>query len=432
MVTPVFRMIKRVLGGRSIAGKSRRGLKIEKLESRSLMAVARFFFRLLHDDHGTPGAVIESNTVSAGESFFADLRVREFHPYIYGVTAASLDIKWDPALFEFLDEERLRQVDTPIITDDFPRDRNGSLVKEIGEIQGLSAHALVGFGFGRALGDLEDDRFALLRFRSLGNTGAASLSLSHGEYDVILENGAPVPPSRVDYEELTVQVVAAFIPNELQSQGLDTTDLAHANDTIKQPVSVFSTGSTIRPMSLVGGVRTTERSSIANRSALELNGVCLPRNAQADRPGSDAPISTTTSALSDRVSLAEGEFTIPAEDEANASLSVASSIEMVDLGLDGNAGLGSIIDQVNDFAMRSRGRFDKDEVTSSFPTWDDNISGTETIVSPSKRLIDNRLIGLTFVNIVDALKRAACRDGFDGYIKRVDVLMAGNLDDQSV
>ena len=73
-----------------------RRLRVERLEDRSLLAVAAFTIELHEDVGGLPGAVLAADEVQTGDSFFVEIRAQEFHPLLHGLHGVALNIAWPP------------------------------------------------------------------------------------------------------------------------------------------------------------------------------------------------------------------------------------------------------------------------------------------------------------------------------------------------
>lgn len=154
---------------------ARKRLRLETLETRDLFAVAEFTTRLYADDGGAPGELLSSNEVQAGESFYVEILAREFHPRVTGLSGVSLDLAWNPGQLQILDES---PIDT--ITDDLPAFRTGTLDAAAGTITDLGGSALLAYGSGRAIGNSQPERFALLHVLAIAPTDDATFTIDQG------------------------------------------------------------------------------------------------------------------------------------------------------------------------------------------------------------------------------------------------------------
>src|SRR5688572_18549188 len=90
---------------RTRAAADRRRLQLERLEDRSLMAVAAFSVNLYEDVNGAPGELISSDTVAPGQQFFLEILATEHDPLVTGLQGVALDIAWNPQAIEIVDAE---------------------------------------------------------------------------------------------------------------------------------------------------------------------------------------------------------------------------------------------------------------------------------------------------------------------------------------
>lgn len=184
----------------------RRALSVERLEDRSLLAVAAFTIELREDNGGVPGDVIAADEVAAGDCFFVEIRAQEFHPLYKGLHGVALNIAWDPAVLEEIDAEFDL---TQIITDNLPLFRGGTLDNAAGTIDNLSGSAFHASGIGRAIGDGTPERFALLHFRAESATAATSIRMSEGASSIVTQPAATFASSQLSFETQTLSIAAA-------------------------------------------------------------------------------------------------------------------------------------------------------------------------------------------------------------------------------
>jgi hypothetical protein len=180
-----------------------RPLRVEPLESRSLLAVAEFTINLLEDVGGTPGAPLTADEIEAGDSFFVEIQVQEFHPFYTGLQGVALDIDWDPAAL---------QIDGPFdpaqaVTTALPMYVTGTLDATAGMIRDLGGSAFPAWDVGHAIGDGSPERFALLHFRAVGAAGATSISLAHGDSGIATMPVSSLSRAMLSFERQSLEVV---------------------------------------------------------------------------------------------------------------------------------------------------------------------------------------------------------------------------------
>lgn len=184
----------------------RRALTVERLEDRSLLAVAAFTIELREDNGGVPGDVIAADEIAAGDCFYVEILAQEFHPLYKGLHGIALNIAWDPSVLEEIDSGfDLAQ----IITGNLPLFRGGTLDNATGTIDNLSGSAFHASGVGRAIGDGMPERFALLHFRAESATAATSIRMSEGASSIVTQPAATFSSSQLSFEEQTLAIAAA-------------------------------------------------------------------------------------------------------------------------------------------------------------------------------------------------------------------------------
>lgn len=179
-------------------------LRLEALEERSLLAVAAFGVNFYADVEGTPGEPIDGATVEVGESFFADITAQEFDPRLSGLRGVALDIAWDPAVLE--------EIDNPfspgsVITPLLPAFQSGTLNAAAGTIDNLAGAASLASGQGRAIGDAGPERFALLHFRALTASAGSAITLAEGKSSIVSVPTATFTAEQFDFAHPAITVV---------------------------------------------------------------------------------------------------------------------------------------------------------------------------------------------------------------------------------
>jgi hypothetical protein len=186
----------------------RRALAVERLEDRSLLAVAAFTIELREDNGGVPGDIIAAADIAAGDCFYVEIRAQEFHPLYKGLHGVALNIAWDPSVLEEIDAGfDLAQ----ILTENLPLFRGGTLDNAAGTIDNLSGSAFHASGIGRAIGDGTPERFALLHFRAETATAATSIRMSEGASSIVTQPAATFASSQLSFETQTLSIAAAEV-----------------------------------------------------------------------------------------------------------------------------------------------------------------------------------------------------------------------------
>lgn len=186
-----------------------RPLCVERLEDRSLLAVAAFSLQLREDLGGVPGEVLAADEVEVGDCFFVEILAQEFHPLYSGLHGVALNIAWNPAVLEEIDAGfDLSQ----IITENLPLFRDGTLDNAAGTIDNLSGSAFHASGIGRSIGNGTAERFALLHFRAESEAAATSIRLSEGASSIVTSPAATFASSQLSFETQQLAIIAADEP----------------------------------------------------------------------------------------------------------------------------------------------------------------------------------------------------------------------------
>ena len=147
---------------RSHRHRTRRSLAagVESLESRRLMAVAKYEVSILADDDGVAGEVMSDPTFEVGDTFYVQIDVGEYLPRARGVVAAAVDVHWDEALLDVVESDfRFDE----IFSENLPTGHGGELDNDLGKIQDLRADNAWYLPTGRAIGDGRTEMFARIR-----------------------------------------------------------------------------------------------------------------------------------------------------------------------------------------------------------------------------------------------------------------------------
>lgn len=176
---------------------------IEPLEDRRMLAVLDLGVNILADISGTPGNPISGSTVNVGDTFYIEITALDQGGASNGLTALSLDIGWDGAALELLNNPFDPVPLNGIVTPNFPLSRGGTLsagLDSIDELRGLSNPPADGF----AIGNGTAQRFALLHFRADAPVTASAFTVALGSNGVAFANGDPLANTVIDPQTITV------------------------------------------------------------------------------------------------------------------------------------------------------------------------------------------------------------------------------------
>jgi hypothetical protein len=218
--------------------RSRPRLRLERLEDRSLLAVASFAVNLYHDDGGVPGAPLADDTVEVGQSFFAQIVAREHDPGVSGLAGISLDIAWDADVLnvvEPFDPTKAVTPNLPLFVDgrlyqneppSLPFLLDNRIRQNVGHIDGLGGSAFPASGVGQPIGSDGDDRFvkpyllglsttddhfAWLHFRA-EQAGEAVLTMRQGGLRIATMPVLSLSGNQLHFETQIVTVVEPSVP----------------------------------------------------------------------------------------------------------------------------------------------------------------------------------------------------------------------------
>jgi len=206
-----------------------RRLRVERLEDRSLLAVAAFTIELREDLGGVPGEVLAADEVEVGDCFFVEIRAQEFHPLYSGLHGVALNIAWDPSVLEEIDAGfDLNQ----LITENLPLFRGGTLDNAAGTIDNLSGSAFHASGIGRAIGNGTAERFALLHFRAESQAAATSIRLSEGASSIVTQPAATFASTQLSFEQQSIAIAAVPAPAATELAESQPDDLPPPEDSL--------------------------------------------------------------------------------------------------------------------------------------------------------------------------------------------------------
>jgi hypothetical protein len=309
----------------------RRTLAVERLEDRSLLAVAAFTIELREDNGGVPGDIIDADEIAAGDCFYVEIRAQEFHPLYKGLHGVALNIAWDPAVLEEIDAGfNLAQ----ILTENLPLFRGGTLDNAAGTIDNLSGSAFHASGIGRSIGDGTAERFALLHFRAETAIAATSIRMSEGASSIVTQPAATFASSQLSFETQTLSIAAAEVaaadaPPELPPSEPVASEPASQEPVAgsQEPVASESVASNDEPADDDVIVLLTEfEPDVSDPFA-------APASEEADAP--PAAPDTEIYTLSSESALAAATGPLEASDPADECLATPGFAEAVDVVLMG-------------------------------------------------------------------------------------------------
>ena len=184
----------------------RRGLRHETLETRQLLALAAFNFNLYRDNNGSPGSLISQDQVHVGDRFFVEIAAEEFDSHAAGIAGISLDLNWDPAVLQVVEEDF---APNKIITDRMPLLRDGFLRNPRGGIDNLSALSLASLGSGENIGNGHSEPFAMIPFIAIAPANDTLLRMQTGGSQIVLESSEALWPEHIRFERQAVHVLPA-------------------------------------------------------------------------------------------------------------------------------------------------------------------------------------------------------------------------------
>jgi len=165
-----------------------RKLRCEALEDRCLLAILGVEATLYEDPgDGSVGAAIADDTVTLGDQFYLAIDVQDIREQVSrpGVHGLSLDIQYDPAVLQNVDEPfDPTAEDSLLVTQAFPRHRGGTLDAETGFIDELSGIEIGALGDAGPIGAEGMEQFALLHFEAIGEMEGSPITITVGDLGV--------------------------------------------------------------------------------------------------------------------------------------------------------------------------------------------------------------------------------------------------------
>lgn len=144
---------------------------LERLEDRSLLAAGdvAVFINLWTDNGGVPGALITSQQVTVGQTFFVEITVQDTREpvegQLRGLVSFAIDVSWDAASLEEIDDPfDPTHPSSPLLPASFTLFRSGTLNNLAGTITGLGGGRPPTVPPSDGIGVGAPARFSLLRF----------------------------------------------------------------------------------------------------------------------------------------------------------------------------------------------------------------------------------------------------------------------------
>lgn len=183
---------------------ARRKLLLESLENRSLLATIDLVVNLYADNAGVPGALIANDTVIPGQEFWVEVTAKDTSAVPSGIIGLAIDVGFDPAAFDEIDNPFDPDASTTIITPEFPLFRGGDLDNNAGTIDELRGASLPNLGQGDEIGEIAHDRFALLKFKANAAVANSPLVISIGTGSVAFADGSSLDNATIEAQTITV------------------------------------------------------------------------------------------------------------------------------------------------------------------------------------------------------------------------------------
>ncbi|NCS47860.1 MAG: cadherin [Microcystis aeruginosa BK11-02] len=155
-----------------------------------------FQLKLYEDNNGTVGSEITSNNAILGNSFFAEILVGDIRTNAAGLIINSLDFGFAADVAQNINNfADIGNVNSPLITSNFPLFRGGTLDNTNGLIDNLSGGAVPEASQGTAIGINQLNRFSLLRFNVVGTRDNSNLNLTFDPTQIGFADGTFADPN---------------------------------------------------------------------------------------------------------------------------------------------------------------------------------------------------------------------------------------------
>lgn len=137
------------------------------------MSILTTQFNLKTDNSGLPGTIINS-PLQVGDKFFVEILMENSDINPVGITSSAVNLFFDPRQIQNIDNPfDPSDINSLLITPNFPFGRTGSLDNTNGSITNLGGGSLPFLGIGSPLGINQLDTFSLLRFQVIGNSNSS-------------------------------------------------------------------------------------------------------------------------------------------------------------------------------------------------------------------------------------------------------------------
>jgi hypothetical protein len=178
---------------------------------------------------GTPGAAITKDTVAPGQQFFVEITAQDIRTFPQGVGGLALDIAWDPKVLREADSPfNPADPNSPLVTQNFPVQRTGTLDNKSGQIDELGGSRLKSFGAGKTIGLDKPERFALLKFEAVASAANSAINISIGRGGIGMSYRGRLSSRDLSIERQTVTVKS---PNAAAADAVHTS-AANPNDAL--------------------------------------------------------------------------------------------------------------------------------------------------------------------------------------------------------
>ncbi|MDB9421668.1 cadherin domain-containing protein [Microcystis aeruginosa CS-563/04] len=155
-----------------------------------------FQLKLYEDNNGVVGSEITGNNAILGNSFFAEILVGDIRTNAAGLIINSLDFGFAADVAQNINNfADISNVNSPLITSNFPLFRGGTLDNTNGLIDNLSGGAVPEASQGTAIGINQLDRFSLLRFNVVGTRDNSNLNITLDPNQIGFADGTFIDPN---------------------------------------------------------------------------------------------------------------------------------------------------------------------------------------------------------------------------------------------
>ncbi|MDB9393081.1 cadherin domain-containing protein [Microcystis aeruginosa] len=155
-----------------------------------------FQLKLYEDNNGTIGSEITGNNPILGNSFFAEILVGDIRTNAAGLITNLLDFGFAADVAQNINNfADIGNVNSPLVTSNFPLFRGGTLDNTNGLIDNLSGGAVPEASQGTAIGINQLSRFGLLRFNVVGTRDNSNLNLTFDPNQIGFADGTFADPN---------------------------------------------------------------------------------------------------------------------------------------------------------------------------------------------------------------------------------------------